>query len=219
MPRSKDAHALKSAGQGSRGTEGRKQTKTAKSANLSIGERLRAMRQRHDMTINGLGRLAGVPPSTISKIENGLLKPSLVNAIALASALNENLGFLVDRYRDKPRPVSVVRLRERKVLQFPEMGLSLQDMNGNFTRGVLEARYGLLKPGAHSGKEQMRHSGDEICCVIRGALRYEIGSEQWELKPNDLIHFKCDSPHRWVNASRGSTEVLWVFSDGASISF
>lgn len=171
------------------------------------------------MTINGLGRLAGVPPSTISKIERGLLKPSLVNAIALASALGENLGFLVDRYRDKPRPISVVRLADRDVLQFPEMGLSLHDMNGNFTRGVLEARYGLLKPGAQSGKEPMRHSGDEICCVIKGALRYEIGSDQWVLRPNDLIHFKCDILHRWENASRGRTEVLWVFSDGAAISF
>ena len=201
-----------------RGSERQKKTR-AEAVTHSIGERLRAMRQRHNMTINGLGRLAGVPPSTISKIENGLLKPSLVNAIALASALGENLGFLVDRYRDKPRPVSVVRLREREVLQFPEMKLSLQDMNGNFTRGVLEARYGLLKPGAHSGKEPMRHSGDEICCVVKGALRYQIGRDEWELRPNDLIHFKCDIPHRWENASRGSTEALWVFSDGAAISF
>jgi transcriptional regulator with XRE-family HTH domain len=215
MRRAKDGNALKSARAGSRDAKAQKRTKIS----LSVGDRLRAMRERHNLTINGLGRLAGVPPSTISKIENGLLKPSLVNAIALASALNENLGFLVDRYRDKPQPVSVVRLRERKVLQLPEMGLSLQDMNGNFTRGVLEARYGLLKPGAHSGKEPMRHSGDEICCVIKGALRYEIGSERWELRQNDLIHFKCDMPHRWMNASRGSTEVLWVFSDRASISF
>jgi transcriptional regulator with XRE-family HTH domain len=188
-------------------------------AAVPVGERLRAMRERHGMTINGLGRLAGVPPSTISKIENGLLKPSLVNAIALASALGENLGFLVDRYRDRPQPISVVRLRGRELLEFPEMGFGLQDMNGNFPRGVLEARYGLLKPGARSGKRPMKHPGDEICCVMKGALRYHIGADQWELHPNDVIHFKCDIPHHWENASRGRTEVLWVFSEGAAISF
>lgn len=185
----------------------------------SIGERLRAMRKHHGMTINGLGRLANVPPSTISKIERGLLKPSLTNAIALASALGENLGFLVDRYRDEPEPISVVRHRDRDVLHMPEMGLSLQDMSGKFERGVLEARYGLLNPGAHSGKRPMTHPGDEICCVIKGALRYYIGSEQWDLRPDDIIQFKCEIPHRWENASRGRTEVLWLFSEGTSISF
>ncbi len=146
------------------------------------------MRERHELTINRLAKLAGVSASTISKIENGLLRPSLVNAINLATALGENLGFLVDRYRAAPRRTSVVRAPERPT----------------------------IKPGAHSGREPMTHPGEEICSVVKGRIRFFVGEDRWELGAGDSIHFKSLRPHRWENAARGRTEVIWVFSDGLS---
>jgi transcriptional regulator with XRE-family HTH domain len=182
----------------------------------SIGERLRRIRLDRDLTINSLARVARVPASTISKIENGLLKPSLVHAINLASALNENLGFLVDRYRAEPQRTSVVYAGGRERLEYKEMGLTLHDLNGHFSAGVLEARYGILRAGAHSGHEPMTHPGDEICCVVKGSIVFHVGDESWTLTAGDAIHFKSDRPHRWENAARGRTEVVWVFSDGLS---
>ena len=190
--------------------------KPARAAALPVGERLREIRLRRDFTINSLAKLARVPASTISKIENGLLKPSLVHAINLASALGENLGFLVDRYRAEPQRVSIVAADRRERLEYPDMGLTLQDLSGHFLPGVLEARYGILKPGAHSGREPMTHPGDEICCVVSGAIRFTVGEERWTLSAGDTIHFKSDMPHRWENAAKGKTEVIWVFSDGLS---
>ncbi len=182
----------------------------------SIGERLRKIRLDRQLTVNSLAKLARVPASTISKIENGLLKPSLVHAINLASALKENLGFLVERYRAEPRRTSIVYAKQRDRLEFPDMGLTLHDLSGHFDAGVLEARYGILKPRAHSGRAPMTHPGDEICCVVKGAIVFHVGDERWLLKTGDTIHFKSDRPHRWENAARGRTEVIWVFSDGLS---
>ena len=54
-----------------------------------ISERLRALRLGRKLTISRLAELSKVPASTISKIENGQLRPSLVHAINLASALQE----------------------------------------------------------------------------------------------------------------------------------
>jgi len=182
----------------------------------SIGDRLRKIRLARALTINSLAKLAGVPASTISKIENGLLKPSLVHAINLATALEENLGFLIDRYRAEPQRTSIIYANKRERLQFPDMGLTLQDLSGHFESGVLEARYGILKAGAHSGRTPMTHPGDEICCVVTGAIVFHVGDAKWTLAAGDTIHFKSDQPHRWENAARGRTEVIWVFSDGLS---
>lgn len=188
----------------------------AKAGGEAIGERLRQIRLKRNLTINGLAKLARVPASTISKIENGLLKPSLVHAINLASALQENLGFLVDRFRAEAQRTSVIYADKRNVLEYPEMGLTLQDLSGNFMPGVLEARYGILKVGAHSGRATMTHPGDEICCVIKGAVTFYVGDARWNLAIGDTIHFKSDVPHRWENAASTRTEVLWIFSDGLS---
>jgi transcriptional regulator with XRE-family HTH domain len=45
-----------------------------------LGIRLRAIRTARKLTLTQLAELSGVPASTISKIENGQLLPSLVNA-------------------------------------------------------------------------------------------------------------------------------------------
>jgi len=182
----------------------------------SIGDRLRRIRLDRNLTINSLAKLARVPASTISKIENGLLKPSLVHAINLASALKENLGFLVERYRAEPQRTSIVYANRRDRLEFPDMGLTLHDLSGHFDAGVLEARYGILKTGATSGRAPMTHPGDEICCVVKGAIHFFVDDERWLLRAGDTIHFKSERPHSWENAARGRTEVIWVFSDGLS---
>ena len=181
-----------------------------------LGLRLRELRRDHGSTIRDLALRSGVPASTISKLETGRLKPRLVHAINLAAALDTNLGFLVDRFRSRPSSRSIVTREGRSEIRYPEMGLSLQDLSTNFIPGLLEARLGHLQPGAHSGSEPMRHPGEEFCLVLERRIRYEIDDAVHELGPGDSIHFKSDLPHRWENAARRATVVLWVFSDGLS---
>lgn len=181
-----------------------------------VGWRLRAMRNRHGMTITRLAELSGVPASTISKIENGHLRPSLVNAINLAQALGENLGFLVGRYRDPQQAEVVVRAAKRPTIAYEDMGLVLQDLNGAFPAGMLEARVGILSPGATSGKRQMSHSGEELCYVVAGEVRYEVDGQEFVLSADDYIQFKSELPHSWKCTSAQDATVLWVFSDGLS---
>lgn len=181
-----------------------------------VSERLRELRLARKLTISRLAELSKVPASTISKIENGQLRPSLVHAINLASALEENLGFLVARFRERPRPRAVVRRVQRDTIEYPEMGLTLQDLSGHFLPGVLEARLGILARGAHSGVGSMTHQGEEFCCVLSGAISYRIDEEIYDLSANEYLHFRSDTPHSWENAVSAETRVLWIFSDGLS---
>jgi transcriptional regulator with XRE-family HTH domain len=183
---------------------------------LGLGDRLRELRQAKGWSLGELSAASGVPPSTISKIENLLMNPSLVHAINLASALGENLGFLVDRDAQRSSEFTIIRSGQRARLDLPEMSLTLQDLHGDFEPGVLEARMGLVAAGARSGEDPMTHPGEEVCHVLEGAIRYVIGAETYDLAPGDTIHFRCDVPHQWENIANGPTRVLWVFSDGLS---
>ena len=183
---------------------------------VKVGERIKELRTAKGLTIDRLASLSGVPGSSISKIENGQLRPSLVHAINLASALQENLAFLVGRYRDKPKPRALVRPAERDMISYPEMGLVLQDLSGQFVSGILEARLGVLSQSALSGNDPMTHRGEELCYVIEGAIRYRIDNETIDLLPREFLQFKSDVPHSWENTHEGETRVLWLFSDGLS---
>lgn len=182
----------------------------------SLGVRLRQLRKDKGMSITQLAAAADVPASTISKIENGLLKPSLVNAINLATALDSNLGFLVDRTRTRTARHAIVRRSQRSRRDFPEMALVLEDLNIGFVPGLLEARIGTISPKAHSGAEYMTHPGEELAHVLSGQVLYDVDGEEFRLARGDSLHFKSDTPHRWVNDSDEPAEVLWVFSDGLS---
>jgi transcriptional regulator with XRE-family HTH domain len=181
-----------------------------------LSQRLRELRLGRKLTISRLAQLSKVPASTISKIENGQLRPSLVHAINLASALEENLGFLVARFRDRPQPRVIVRRSQRDTIEYPEMGLTLQDLSGHFLPGVLEARLGVLAPGAHSGVGSMTHRGEEFCFVMSGAISYRIDEETYDLGADEYLHFRSELRHSWENAVSAETRVLWVFSDGLS---
>ncbi len=181
-----------------------------------IGRRLRELRVAKGLTVNRLAQIARVPASTVSKIENGLLRPSLVHAINLASAFGENLGFLVDAYRGTPQDQVIVRADKREQIAYPELGMRLQDLNGNFHSGVLEARIGKLQPLCNSGSEMMTHLGEEFCYVLGGTLRFFFDMEIYDLEAGDSIHFKSTLKHRWENIGNEPAEVLWVFSDGLS---
>jgi len=186
------------------------------SALVGLGERLRDLRRARGMSLSGLAEISGVPPSTISKIENLQLNPSLVHAINLAKALDENLGFLIDEDKPADADFSVVRSDRRARLDLPEMSLSLEDLQGDFARGTLEARLGTIGVAATSGDEPMRHDGEELCYVLSGKLRYRIGDRAFDLDAGDSIHFKCEDPHSWENIHVAQTKVIWVFSEKLS---
>lgn len=182
----------------------------------TLGERLRGLRRDKGFSIAGLASRSGVPASTISKIENGRLNPSLVHAINLASALDANLGFLVDRSRTPHARYSVVRARQRLRRRFPEIDMALADLNVGFVPGLLEARLGEIEPGAHSGRDFMSHPGEEFVHVLEGAVTFDMDGVPIELATGDSLHFKCDTPHRWTNGPDRTAVLLWVFSDGLS---
>jgi len=181
-----------------------------------LGERLRDLRQTRGLSLGDLAAISGVPPSTISKIENRQMNPSLVHAINMAEALNENLGFLINDSAGGDVAFSVVRSKTRAALDLPEMSLRLEDLHGDFASGILEARLGNIAEGAASGDEPMHHAGEELCHVLDGAISYFVDDQRFDLGVGDTIQFKCSDPHSWENNAPGSTRVLWVFSEGLS---
>jgi transcriptional regulator with XRE-family HTH domain len=182
----------------------------------TLGTRLRGLRHEKGFSMAQLAARSGVPVSTISKIENGQLNPSLVHAINLASALDANLGFLADQSRTRHARYSIVRAGQRERRRFPEIDMVLEDLNAGFAPGLLEARIGVIEAGTSSGTDYMTHPGDEFVHVIAGSVSYDIDGSIVDLQEGDCLHFKCRVPHRWTNTFCEPSTLLWVFSDGLS---
>jgi transcriptional regulator with XRE-family HTH domain len=70
-----------------------KDTKTR--AGELLGQRLRALRQKKDVTQVELAERSGLPQSHISEIENGVMLPNLATLFRIAAALPCKVSDLV----------------------------------------------------------------------------------------------------------------------------
>src|SRR5205823_7348466 len=61
----------------------------------TVGPRLRALRQRRDITLAALSRLTGISVSTLSRLESGDRRPNLELLLPLAKAHGVTLDELV----------------------------------------------------------------------------------------------------------------------------
>ena len=171
-----------------------------------VSERLRELRLGRKLTISRLAELSKVPASTISKIENGQLRPSLVHAINLASALQENLGFLVARFRERPQPRVVVRRSRAGHDRISGHGTDLAGLVRPLSARRPRSAVGHSGRGAHSGVGSMTHRGEEFCFVLSGAITYRIDEETYDLAADEYLHFRSDIPHSWENAVADETQ-------------
>ena len=65
-------------------------------AHMTVGGRIRLVRQSCDMTQRELGKRAGIAEPTIRRYEIGSLNPKYETLLKIAKALNCNVQFLLD---------------------------------------------------------------------------------------------------------------------------
>lgn len=70
--------------------------------------------------------------------------------------------------------------------------------------GVIEKGKGAL-PHAHPGIEQ-------VCYVLEGRARAEVGGESCELGPGECCYFPADTPHSFTVTSDEPVRVLVIYS-------
>jgi transcriptional regulator with XRE-family HTH domain len=184
-----------------------------------VGQRLRAERERHGVSLRELARRLAISPSALSQIETGRSRPSVGTLYAIVSELDLSLDELFGSRRASDAPVprpaeagaSVVqRYEERKGIDL-ESGVRWERLtptpehDADFLYVVYEVGGASSRPGTH-----MRHMGREYGVVLSGRLRVTIGfDEQHELGSGDSIAFDSSRPHRLENAGDGPVEAIW----------
>jgi len=80
--------------------------------NISLGARIRALRNEQNLKISDLADMTGLTSSTISQVERALISPSIASLKKICDALNIPLGYLFedadnnDNNNNGPKPVT-----------------------------------------------------------------------------------------------------------------
>jgi transcriptional regulator with XRE-family HTH domain len=186
-----------------------------------VAARLRAHRERHEMSARALAKEVRVSPSLISQIENGKANPSVATLYAIVSALGISLDELFADPEPSDRPDQLTggrRVDGGMVLRCdrrPSISLAsgvhwerltpTADPEVDFLYVTYDVGGASCPPDA-----LMRHNGREYGLVLAGRLGATVGFENLELEPGDSIVLPSTTPHRFWTIGDEPTTVVWT---------
>jgi transcriptional regulator with XRE-family HTH domain len=178
---------------------------------MSLGPKIRDLRQRRSMTVQQLGDATGLSKGFISQVENGHTQPSLTTLNDLALALGTSVSYLVALDEKAPH---VVRRGERRRLEVRGNTSRVEVLSAQPARN-LEVVIAELPPGLTSkGKLHFHHVEECIVC-LSGRLRLTYGEHSVVLEEGDACHFDGRAPHAVENAGDTMARVLIAVTPAA----
>ena len=163
-----------------------------------IGERLRALRLKKKMGLVELSRHSGLSPALLSKIERGLLFPTLPTLLRIALVFSVDLGFFFTAPREQP-VIAVARKKER--VRLPEVPggrdsvYEFECLDYGATERKLNAYLARFIPG-RAGRPHV-HEGCEFIYVLNGTLQVSSGGDSHLLHGGDSMYFDSSRPHAY----------------------
>lgn len=169
-----------------------------KNLELAIGRQIRELRKRQRMTGAELAAQAGLSVGALSKIENGLVSPSLATLQSLADSLRVPIPQLFSGF-DQPRRAMHVKASEGVDVkrQGSRAGhqYSLLGHIGSNESGVVVEPYLLTLTDESDTFPVFQHEGIEFIYMLEGVLEYRHGDTLYVLEPGDSFLFDSDAPH------------------------
>lgn len=184
-----------------------------------LGARLRKLRRAQQLTLSELAAQSGVALSTISKIENGALSPTLDKVLRLANGLNISISQLIGEDSSvvvEPPPNS------RLVPARTSDGIVIDTQNYEYRYLCGELKNKLMIPIRARIKAATiqefgpleRHGGEEFLIVLEGTI--EVHTEFYApvtLQRGEGIYLDSTMGHAYLSAGDVDAEALCICTE------
>ncbi len=183
--------------------------------NNEIGRKIKALRNERGLTMEKLGQMVGCSKAYISQLERGITRPSL----SMLNRFSEELGVPVSEILRKnlngPGQRWKLRKNERRIIQYPDGKVVSQLLTRSIFQKKMQPLISEIKPGGSlDEKEGIQHpaGSEEFVFVMKGELEFLLDGEIINLREGDTLYFYGDLPHRWLNKSNKTAEVLFIWT-------
>ena len=168
------------------------------SLETAIGREVHDVRIRLGLTVSDLASAAGLSSGMMSKIENGLISPSLATLQALSRALAVPVTSFFRRYEEQRSAVFVKAGQglaiERRGTRNKHQYHLLGHTNDRSSRVVVEP-YLITLTAESDVFPTFQHAGLEFLYMLEGEVVYRHADKLYPMQPGDSLFFDADSPH------------------------
>ena len=174
-----------------------------------IGSKLRRLRLRKSMGLVELGKHTSLSPALLSKLERGLMHPTLPTLLRIATVFSVGLEHF---FNSEPRPVlEIVRKKDR--MRFPDSAdpataaYYFESLDFPVSNRRLNSYLAEFEPVATGPHE---HPGVELIYILSGKLQLRVGEETHDLSEGDAIYFDSSVAHAYCRTGAKRTSALVV---------
>lgn len=184
-------------------------------ASLHLGQKIRNLRHRRNLTLQGVADLTGLSKSLLSQIENEFTVPPLVTLARISRALGVSLGSFFEETRTKRRISYVPADQRLKIAAMPHnrpdhTGYCYQALTRPITNQHMEPFWVELEPRKSQQLDYFNHPGEEFLFVQEGQLEFHRGDQTLLLSAGDSLYFDTTIPHAARCAGSVVTKALVV---------
>lgn len=176
-----------------------------------LGGRLRYARLSLGLSLKDVAHRSDCSESMVSKVERGLVEPSLAMLHRIAGALETNVSDLIADDWSEDGPVLTAAARKTFPLPGAKRPLSvrMEKLTSFIQGGLLQANIHIVDPGGRSDGV-ISHLGEEAGYVLEGTILLTLGDDRYVLHATDSFHFSSRVPHGYENVGSDVARILWV---------
>jgi transcriptional regulator with XRE-family HTH domain len=167
-----------------------------------IGPRLRALRQRRNLTLDALAAVTSISISTLSRLESGRRRPTLDLLLPIAAVY----GIPLDEIVGEPQPfdpritTSPIHKHDRTIIPLSRRADGLAVF-----KTILNGREPDLPVRTVS------HPGHAWFYIVAGRMRLVLGDTEHFFDQGEAAEFDTAIPHGFVSATTEPAEAINVF--------
>jgi XRE family transcriptional regulator, regulator of sulfur utilization len=161
----------------------------------TLGNNMRQLRETRGVTQARMAELAGIPRATWANLESGAGNPTLLVLQKVATALSVSLEELVARPRASARRYAREQLPTRQ-----RGGAIIRTLLPDPIPGMVLDRMELPARVRMTGSPHTPGTREYLTCE-KGRIQLIASGEQYVLEPGDVVVFRGDQKHSYVNAT------------------
>lgn len=173
---------------------------------MNIGEKIKSIRIKKNLTQEELADRCELTKGFISQVERDLTSPSIATLIDILEGLGTNLK---DFFSDKIDEQIVFRKEDAFEVINEDLKYNLSWIIPNAQKNLMEPILMELSPGGKT-KEDYPHEGEEFGYVLSGFIYLYIGNEKYKVKKGESFYYKADSNHYIENSGKVEASFIWV---------
>ncbi len=183
-------------------------------ASLDIGNQVRNLRNKRDLTLQDLADLTGLSKPNLSQIENNLVTPPIATLLKIAAALGVAIGHFFQSAGQDSNMVVVKKEDRYGVAKGPHIshiGYQYEPLAYPKVDKSMEPFIVHMEERTAEAIVYNNHRGEEFLYVLEGRLEFRRGDHVVVLEAGDSLYFDSVVPHGYRGLGGPATALVIIY--------